>query len=105
MGRRQAGARGVTDEDGLPGELIVDRDERVVWGEGPRGTLAVHQELHQLPIHHMLLHSAGQQSARRPAGESRNSSSSRGGGLGGRTEVREEGAPGRGGVGKRTRPG
>lgn len=47
---------GAANEHGLAGELVVHRDERVVRREGARAALAVHQQLLQLAIHHVLLH-------------------------------------------------
>ena len=36
--------------------LVVDGDERVVWGEGPGGAFTMDQECLLPPVHDVLLH-------------------------------------------------
>lgn len=40
----------------MPTHLVVDGDERVVWGEGPGGALPMDQQSLLLAVDHMLLH-------------------------------------------------
>ena len=49
-------AHSAADEHWLPGQLVVDWDERVVRGERPSAALPVHQKRLLLPVHKMLLH-------------------------------------------------
>mmetsp|Transcript_60629 Transcript_60629/g.170854 ORF Transcript_60629/g.170854 Transcript_60629/m.170854 type:complete len:214 (+) Transcript_60629:358-999(+) len=55
--REHVGARAhrATDDDGLPGHLVVYRDQRVVGREGPRGAFSVDEELAALAVDHVLL--------------------------------------------------
>jgi hypothetical protein len=50
-----AGAHGPANEHRLACELIVNGDEGVVGRKCACGALAVHQQRHQAPIHHVLL--------------------------------------------------
>lgn len=49
-------AHSAADEHWLPGQLVVDWDERVVRRERPSAALSVHQKRLLLPVHKMLLH-------------------------------------------------
>lgn len=51
-----ARAHGSPDQHGLPRELVIYRDERVVRRERPCGALAVHEEGAGPPVHQVLLH-------------------------------------------------
>eukprot|EP00429_Kryptoperidinium_foliaceum_P073492 CAMPEP_0176208088 /NCGR_PEP_ID=MMETSP0121_2-20121125/12942_1 /TAXON_ID=160619 /ORGANISM="Kryptoperidinium foliaceum, Strain CCMP 1326" /LENGTH=532 /DNA_ID=CAMNT_0017547067 /DNA_START=33 /DNA_END=1630 /DNA_ORIENTATION=+ len=50
-----AGAHRAAHDDGLAGELVVDRDQRVVRREGAGGTFSVDKQLLALAVNHVLL--------------------------------------------------
>mmetsp|Transcript_21819 Transcript_21819/g.50168 ORF Transcript_21819/g.50168 Transcript_21819/m.50168 type:complete len:264 (-) Transcript_21819:589-1380(-) len=52
----RARAHGAADEHGLPSELVVDGDERVVRREGARRALAVHKQRARTPVDQVLFH-------------------------------------------------
>jgi len=54
--QRARRTHGAADQHRLAGELVVDRDERVVRRERARAALAVHQQRLQLAVHDVLLH-------------------------------------------------
>mmetsp|Transcript_25413 Transcript_25413/g.69382 ORF Transcript_25413/g.69382 Transcript_25413/m.69382 type:complete len:282 (+) Transcript_25413:176-1021(+) len=55
--REHVGARahGATHDHWLAGQLVVYWNERVVRRESPGGAFSMHEELHLLSIHHVLL--------------------------------------------------
>jgi hypothetical protein len=52
-------SHGPPNQHRLACELVVHGDEGVVGWEGTGGALAVHQQLHQLPVNHVLLYLQG----------------------------------------------
>jgi hypothetical protein len=51
-----ARAHGAADEHGLTNELIINRDEWMVRGEGTRRSFPMDQQTLPFPLHNMLLH-------------------------------------------------